>query len=157
MAGMGEENAGDKGGNAAGVPPAPPINPQGYNQYSYSPPKRDSGIASLLKNPVYIGLGALISVALIWLGLLFEALIIGVSDSGQAQILFEIGIIIYNLGMAGLVLLLLSLGIGRGDYPEWLRVALVIGAVALIIWGFTNLVNLITEILHTLARTVLIL
>ena len=145
-----EEKRGETAGTAE-KPPEPPRY-QGYQQYRYPPPRNDSGIAALIKNPMYVGLGILVSVFLIWLGLLFEALTIGVTDSGQIKVLLEIGIIIYNLGMAGLVVLLLSLGIGRGDYPQWLRAVMVFGAVLILIWGLANMVTLMTAMLNGMSH-----
>ncbi len=127
--------------NEGSVQPQPGPQPAYQPTYApYPPPRRQNSVAEgILKNPVYIGIGIALSVFLLWLGLLFQAIAMGSTDSGQIKTLMQISLIIYNLGIAGLVIILLFVGLGRRDYPEWVRVSLIIGAVLLILWGFTNI------------------
>ena len=118
-----------------------------YPNASYPPPKGgapNNMVNGILKNPVYIGIGIGISVFLLWLGLLFQAIMIGSTDSGQMKTLMQISMILYNLGIAGLVMILFYIGLGRWEYPQWVRVVLILGAIILIVWGFMNLFSLFT-------------
>ncbi len=123
-------------------PPAPSWQ-QGYNQNyppPYPPPRRQGSMADeILRNPMYIGLGIALSVFIMWLGLVFQAIMIGSTDG---KTMMQISLILYNLGIAGLIIVLLFVGLGRGDYPQWVRAMLILGAILLIVWGFTNMLTL---------------
>jgi len=119
--------------------------PAGYPVQGY-PPKKNVA-EDLLKNPMYVGLAIAISILLIWLGLLFHALMFGETDQSTMMNYLKIGMILYNLGMAGLVMTFLFVGLGRHDYPQWVRFALIFGAVLLTVWGFMNIFNLIGGLL----------
>ncbi len=121
--------------------------PPGYSPQPYPAPQRNIG--DPLKNPLYLAVAIGISIFLIWLGLLFQSLMIGTTDENTMKTYMQIGMIIYNLGMAGLVITLLFIGLGRHDYPQWVRVALIFGAILLIIWGFINILNLLGMIFRT--------
>ncbi len=85
-----------------------------------------------LKNPTYIAIGMTVSVLLIWIGLLLQA--VSVADRANTGIWIIAGILLHNVGITGLMVELLALGIGRWEYPQALRAALVLGATMLVIW-----------------------
>jgi len=128
-------------------PPAPAWQQQGYNQnyqpsypQPYPPPRRQSSMADdIIRNPMYIGLGIALSVFIMWLGLVFQAIMIGSTDG---KTMMQISLILYNLGIAGLIIVLLFVGLGRRDYPQWVRAMLILGAILLIVWGFANILTL---------------
>lgn len=107
----------------------------------YARPKQGSPAEDILKNPMYIGLAILVSMFLMWLGILFEAIGVGSSDPGQLKTLVQLAIITFSLGLTGLTTTLFFVGLGRGDYPQWVRFALIFGAVLIVILGMTTLLG----------------
>ena len=120
--------------------PPPEITPQekqiptpgSYPTY-YPPPKpKESFFESLVKSSTVIGIMIVLSLVLMWLGVSIFAIGI-VSYSGGAV---AISIMVYSIGTAFLVITLLGLGIGRHDYPQWVRFALILVAGMIVVWGF---------------------
>ena len=113
-------------------------------QQYYAPPppqqyyRRNYG--GFLKNPVYIVLGVAIPILLMWLGVLLYAIGIGSDNSTPFM---QMAVIFYSLGTAGISMFLIILGIGRGDIPQWVRTALIFGAVIILTWGFVFLYPLL--------------
>ncbi len=107
----------------------------------YTPPKQSNPAEAILKNPIYVGLAILVSMFLMWLGILFEAIALSSTDSGQVKTLVELAVITFSLGLTGLTSTLFFVGLGRGDYPQWVRFALIFGAVLLVVWGMISLLS----------------
>lgn len=118
----------------------PEFQPQRYPP-PYSRPKQSSPAEDILKNPMYIGLAILVSMFLMWLGILFEAIGVGSSDKGQLKTLMQLAIITFSLGLTGLTTTLFFVGLGRGDYPQWVRFALIFGAVLMVIFGMITMLG----------------
>ncbi len=138
MDGMEGENGGVPQQTPQGFQPvaqqgAPQYAPQYAGYQPYQPRPQGPQITDMLKNPIYLGLGLGISIFLIWLGVLLT--IVGMFNASQGNGVFEAGLILYTLGMSALSLMLFFIGLGRGDYPQWVRTALVAGAVVVAIWG----------------------
>ena len=118
--------------------------PQQQRQYApqpqqYPPPQPQyyrRGYGYLLQNPVYIALGIVISILLMWLGVLFYAIGIGNSNSTP---FYQIALIFYSLGTSGISIVLLMLGIARKDLQQWIRAALIFSGALVITWGFVFL------------------
>ncbi len=88
----------------------------------------------LVMNPTAIGIMIIISLALMWFGVsLFASALPDIAYSYRE---ITWGMQIYSIGTAFLVITLLGLGIGRHDYPQWVRFALILVAGMIIIWGF---------------------
>ena len=115
--------------------------PPGYQPVAYSQAPKKNIAEDILKNPIYTGLAIAISVFLMWFGLLFQSLMMGTSDYNTIKTYMEVGSILFNLGMAGMVITLLFIGLGRHDYPQWVRFALIFGTILLMIWGFINILG----------------
>ena len=132
------------------LPPPPPQGgsetqnvsqpPRREPQYmpQYMPPQNyRRGYGDILKNPVYIALGIVVPILLMWLGVLFYAIGIG---NNNPMPFYQIAIIFYSLGTAGISIFLLLLGIGRRDLQQWVRAALIFGAAVILTWGFVFLI-----------------
>lgn len=114
--------------------------PQRYPP-QYGQPRQSNPASTILKNPIYIGLGIAISMFLMWLGILFGAITLSSTDAGQIKTLVELAIITFSLGLTVLTTILFFIGLGRWDYPQWVRFALIFGAVLMVIWGMTSMLN----------------
>ncbi len=119
---------------------APQYQPQRYPP-PYTQPKQSTPAEAILKNPMYVGLAILVSMFLMWLGILFEAIGVGSSDKGQLKTLMQLAIITFSLGLTGLTTTLFFVGLGRGDYPQWVRFALIFGAVLMVVWGMMTMLS----------------
>ncbi len=114
--------------------------PQPYPQPAYqpypppqTPPKKDKNLPDVfLKNHILVGAAIIVAVFLIWLGTVHEA-------AAVASYLSS-GMVIYNLGISLLSLILLFMGMGRRDYPEWVRFALILAAAILLSFGIKGYV-----------------
>ncbi len=122
------------GGQAQNVQQPPP-----QQQYAIPPPRQyyRRGYGDILKNPVYIGLGIVVPILLMWLGVLFYA--IGIGNSNPTPF-YQIAMIFYSLGTAGISIFLLLLGIGRRDLQQWVRAALIFSGAVILTWGFVLLI-----------------
>ncbi len=93
-----------------------------------------SFLEGAIRNPKLIGTGIIISIVLIYIGII-NSMFISSDYTNNSQGLLIISAMIYNLGILWLVLIFLGLGIGRSDYPQWVRVALIVGAFLLVLFG----------------------
>ncbi len=91
-----------------------------------------------IRNPKLIYAGIIISVILIYIGTILSSAIVPFNDSSTNFCCMFYSTIIYNLGILWLVLIFLGLGIGRHDYPQWVRVSLIVAAFLLILFGLMN-------------------
>ncbi len=98
----------------------------------YYPQRKKSFFESLVKNPTMIGTMIVVALALMWLGVTILAIGFASGNAGG----FAISVMVYSIGTAFLVILLLGLGIGRHDYPQWVRFALILVAGIIVVWGF---------------------
>ncbi len=93
-----------------------------------------------IRSPKLIYAGIIISVILIYIGAILSstAPFYAFYDSSTSVFFMFLSAIIYNLGILWLVLIFLGLGIGRHDYPQWVRVSLIVAAFLLILCGLMN-------------------
>ncbi|WP_162007662.1 hypothetical protein [Aciduliprofundum sp. MAR08-339] len=90
-----------------------------------------------IRSPKLIYAGIIISVILIYIGAILSSTA-PFYDSSTSVFFMFLSAIIYNLGILWLVLIFLGLGIGRHDYPQWVRVSLIVAAFLLILFGLMN-------------------
>ena len=118
--------------------------PKGSSEGIYTPaPKRKRSIFERLAySPTAIGIVLVVALIFMWFGMSF--FVIGAR---------ELGVALHSIGTSLLTVLLLGLGIGRHDYPQWVRFALILVAGLIIVWGFHLGGALMSFVIHPSSYT----
>ncbi len=121
--------------------------------YTLAPKPKRSIFERLAYSPTAIGIVLVVALVLMTLGVFFYNSLIpsiasGESDYFVTTVMVFFGMLPYSIGVSLLVLLLLGLGIGRHDYPQWVRFALILVAGMIIVWGFHLSGALIGGMIH---------
>ena len=127
------------------IPPEP--------TYTPAPKPKRSIFERLAYSPTAIGIVLVVALVLMTLGVFFydsliPSIVSGESDYFVTTVVVFFGMLPYSIGVSLLVLLLLGLGIGRHDYPQWVRFALILVAGMIIVWGFHLSGALIGAMIH---------
>ncbi len=127
------------------IPPEP--------TYTPAPKRKRSIFERLAYSPTAIGIVLVVALVLMTLGVFFydsliPSIVSGESDYFLTTVVVFLGMLPYSIGVSLLVLLLLGLGIGRHDYPQWVRFALILVAGMIIVWGFHLSGALIGAMIH---------
>ncbi len=121
--------------------------------YTPAPKPKRSIFERLAYSPTAIGIVLVVALVLMTLGVFFydsliPSIVSGESDYFVTTVVVFFGMLPYSIGVSLLVLLLLGLGIGRHDYPQWVRFALILVAGMIIVWGFHLSGALIGAMIH---------
>ncbi|EDY36074.1 hypothetical protein ABOONEI_2061 [Aciduliprofundum boonei T469] len=121
--------------------------------YTPAPKRKRSIFERLAYSPTAIGIVLVVALVLMTLGVFFydsliPSIVSGESDYFLTTVVVFLGMLPYSIGVSLLVLLLLGLGIGRHDYPQWVRFALILVAGMIIVWGFHLSGALIGAMIH---------
>ena len=121
--------------------------------YTPAPKRKRSIFERLAYSPTAIGTVLVVALVLMAMGVFFYESLIpsiasGESDYFVTTLMVFLGMLPYSIGVSLLVLLLLGIGIGRHDYPQWVRFALILVAGLIIIWGFHLSGALIGAMIH---------
>jgi len=121
--------------------------------YTPAPKPKRSIFERLAYSPTAIGVVLVVALVLMTVGVFFYDSLIpsiasGESDYFVTTVMIFLGMLPYSIGVSLLIVLLLGLGIGRHDYPQWVRFALILVAGMIIVWGFHLSGALIGAMIH---------
>ncbi len=115
--------------------------------YTSAPKRKRSIFERLAYSSTAIGIVLVVALIFMWFGVMFFMASLP-PNSYYSIGLLSLGSGLYSIGTSLLIILLLGLGIGRYDYPQWVRFALILVAGMIIVWGFHLGGAFVSSIIH---------